>query len=92
MLKRENLVKNFHLPLPERTYLELRAVAERTKVPATTIAREAIDHWLRKQARQARHKAIAAYAKEMGGTGIDLDVALEAAGVEHLAGKDPAPK
>ena len=42
-------MKNFHLPLPERTYTELRAEAERTQVPATTLAREAIDWWLRHQ-------------------------------------------
>src|SRR5438105_5715457 len=36
-------VKNFHLPLPEQTYSRLRAEAERTQVPATALAREAID-------------------------------------------------
>jgi len=34
-------MKNFHLPLPEQTYTGLRAEAERTGVPATTLAREA---------------------------------------------------
>jgi hypothetical protein len=36
-------MKNLHLPLPEQTYTQLRAEAERTQVPATTLAREAID-------------------------------------------------
>ena len=77
-------MKNFHLPLPEQTYSQLRAEAERTQVPATTLAREAIDAWLRYQARKARHLAIAAYAAEMAGTDIDLDRELESAGIEHL--------
>lgn len=77
-------VKNFHLPLPEQIYTLLRAEAERTHVPATTLAREAIDSWLNDQARKAKHDAIAAYAAEMAGTDLDLDRALESAGIEHL--------
>ena len=48
-------MKNFHVPLPEQTYALLRDAAERTQVPATNLAREAIDSWLRDQARKARH-------------------------------------
>jgi len=77
-------MKNFHLPLPEQTYLHLRAEAERAQVPATALAREAIDWWLRQQLRKARHDQIAAYAAEMAGTEIDLDPDWEAAGIEHL--------
>lgn len=77
-------MKNFHLPLPELTYSRLRAEAERTQVPATALAREAIDWWLRQQLRKARHEAISAYAAEMAGTNLDLDPVLEAAGTEHL--------
>ncbi len=77
-------MKNFHLPLPDETYEHLRAAAERSKVPATAIAREAIDSWLRQQLRKARHDAIATYAAEMAGTDLDLDDKLEAAGIEHL--------
>jgi len=77
-------MKNFHLPLPEQTYSQLRAEAERAQVPATTLAREAIDWWLRQQLRKARHDAIAAYAAEMAGTDLDLDSDLESAGIEHL--------
>jgi hypothetical protein len=77
-------MKNFHLPLPEQTYADLRAQAERAQVPATALAREAIDWWLREQLRKARHDQIAAYAAEMAGTNLDLDPDLEAAGIEHL--------
>ncbi|MBL8295376.1 MAG: hypothetical protein JNN08_26255 [Bryobacterales bacterium] len=77
-------MKNFHVPLPDETYEHLRSAAERSKVPATAIAREAIDFWLRQQLRRARHDAIAAYAAETAGTTLDLDANLEAAGIEHL--------
>ena len=80
----EHDVKNFYLPLPELTYSRLRAESERTQIPATALAREAIDLWLRQQLRKSRHKAIAAYAEEMAGTNLDLDPVLESAGIEHL--------
>ena len=78
-------MRNFHLPLPEETYSRLRTEAERKGTPATALAREAIDEWLREQARKARHEAIAAYVSEMAGTAFDLDPDLEAAGLEYLA-------
>ena len=84
-------MKNFHLPLPDQTYANLRAEAERMQVPATTLAREAVDWWLRQQFRKARQNAIAAYAAEMAGTDLDLDPNLESGAIEHLlrAGKAP---
>jgi hypothetical protein len=85
-------MKNFHLPLPEETYRGLRAEAARTGVPATTLAREAVDSWLRQQARKARHDAIASYATEMAGTRLDLDADLLSAGVEHLLDNGKATK
>ena len=66
-------MKNFHLPLPDQTYSQLRAEAERTRVPVTSLARVAIDLWLQEKARKARHDAIAAYALELAGTDLDLD-------------------
>ncbi len=77
-------MKNFHLPLPEQTYTLLRAEAERAQVPATMIAREAIDTWLRDQARKSRHDSIAAYAMEVAGTDLDLDQEMESAGIAHV--------
>ena len=85
-------MKNFHLPLPEETYNHLRAEAERARVPATTLAREAVDLWLRQRLRQATHDAIAAYAAEMAGTKLDLDTDLESAGIEHLVKSSKAAK
>jgi hypothetical protein len=77
-------MRNFHLPLPEETYSRLRTESERTKVPATTLAREALEWWLREQLRKVRQEAIAAYAEEMAGTRLDLDPELEKAGIELL--------
>jgi hypothetical protein len=77
-------MKNFHVPLSDDTYLHLRSVSEATKVPATTLARQAIDAWLLDWARRERHLAIAQYASEMAGTELDLDDELEAAAIEHL--------
>ena len=85
-------MKNFHLPLPEQTYAGLRAEAERTGVPATTLAREAVDCWLRQQCRKARHAAIAAYAAETAGTYLDLDAGLEWAAIEHLVNTGTAKR
>ena len=85
-------MRNFHLPLPEQTYASLRAQAERTGVPATTLAREAVDSWLRQQFRRARHDAITAYATEMAGTHLDLDADLESAGIAHLVNTGKATR
>jgi hypothetical protein len=75
----------------EQTYARLRAEAERTRVPATALAREAIDSWLRQQLRKARRDRIAAYPAETAGTDLDLDTDLEA-GIEHLTRTDEVTK
>jgi hypothetical protein len=80
---RNETVKSFHLPLPEQTHARLRAEEVRTQVPATTLAREAVDGWLRQHSRNARQDAIATYAAEVAGTGPDLDTDLESAGIEY---------
>jgi predicted transcriptional regulator len=78
-------VRNFHLPLPEELYRQLRAAAKAANQPATAVARNAIEAWLRQRRRAAIHEAIAAYAAKAAGTIDDLDPALEAASLEHLA-------
>ena len=77
-------MKNFHLPLPENTYQALREAAVAVKRPATVVAREAIEEWLRERRKAVLREAIAAYAVEHAGTVADLDPALERAGVEAL--------
>ncbi|MCX6598921.1 MAG: hypothetical protein NTV70_21420 [Acidobacteria bacterium] len=85
-------MKNFHLPLPDQTYLHLRMEAERAHVPATTLAREAIDTWLREQQRKTRHSQIAAFAAQVAGSTLDLDQDLEEAGIQHLLGDGKASR
>ena len=81
-------MKNFHLPLPEGTYAELRAEAERAQLPATTIAREAISLWLRAKRKATRRKAVMKYAAGMAGTHFDLDPVLESAAIQELMRMD----
>ena len=78
-------VRNFHLPLPEALYRRLRRQAAAAGQPATVVARHAIEAWLRERRRAAIHEAIAAYAARAADTLDDLDPALEAASLEHLA-------
>ena len=76
------VVRNFHLPLPEPLYRRLRDAAARANQPATTVARYALERWLRKHRKAVVREAIAAYAAEVGGSRDDLDPALEAASLE----------
>ena len=80
-------LRNFHLPLPEPVYRALREEAAAAKRPATVVARQVIEAWLRERRRAVVREAIAAYAAEHAGTAADLDPALEAAGLEVLGGK-----
>jgi hypothetical protein len=75
-------VRNFHLPLSEPLYRRLRDAAARANQPATTVARYALEHWLREHRKAVVREAIAAYAAEVGGTRDDLDSAFEAASRE----------
>jgi hypothetical protein len=77
-------IRNFHLPLPDSLYQSLRKEAERLKRPATGLAREAIQTWLRQRHREALREAISDYAMRHAGSDVDLDEELEAAAVEHL--------
>lgn len=77
--------RNFHLPLPDPLYRRLRDAAERTKQPATTLARYAIDSWLRQHRKARLREAIAEYAVSVAGTTDDLDTDLEQASLDHLS-------
>jgi len=78
-------MRRLDIPLPLDVYQRLRKEARAARQPATVVARHAIEAWLRQRRRAAVHKAISAYANVMAGTGADLDPALEAASLEHLA-------
>jgi len=75
---------NFHVPLPDNVYRDLREEAARSSRPATALVRQAIEQWLHERRRVARHEAIAAFAVENAGGPLDLDTELETASVEHL--------
>jgi hypothetical protein len=85
-------MKNFHLPLPEETYAELRAEAGRARVPATAVAREAISAWLVVRKKLATQQSIRKYAAAVAGTRFDLDPVLEAAALEELLTLDRETK
>ncbi len=82
MARSTRSVRNFHLPLPESLYRRLRDAATKADQPATTVARYAIESWLRQQRKAMVREAIAAYAAEVAGTPDDLDTDLEAAALE----------
>ena len=75
---------NFHLPLAEGAYRDLHEDAERSSKPATALARQAIEMWLRHRRRVARHEAIAAFAAEHASGPLDLNAALERASIDYL--------
>ena len=82
--------RNLHVPLPEDLYKLLKTEAEQTKKPATVLARQAIEGWLRRQQKTKIHQAITAYASKFAGTESDLDPALESASIKHLLDNEGA--
>src|ERR1051325_21052 len=80
--------KNLHVPLPDPMYKRLRREAIRSRRPATSLAREAIDQWLHEQEKKLEFDAVAEYARAMAGTPFDLDEELERAAVEELLALD----
>jgi hypothetical protein len=75
-------LRNFHVPLPEGIYEDLKAEAAAGNRSANALAREAIAYWLDVQRRARVHQEVLEYAMAMAGTEHDLDIALEAAGLE----------
>jgi len=81
--------RNFHLPLPEDIYNDLRTESRRTKQPATRIARQAIENWLKNRRRAELHASIASYAEKHAGSDADIDEDLEEIATEHLINLQP---
>jgi len=81
---KRNSIRNFHVPLSEELYNQLRAEAERSQQSATALARYAIAWWLQQRQKAALDESIRAYAAQGAGTPADVDQALEAAAVDHL--------
>ncbi len=80
----ERALRNFHLPLPEVLYEELKAEATRQRKPATVVARTALEEWFRQRKKEQLHRQIAEYAAKNAAKSVDLDEDLEAASVESL--------
>ena len=80
--------RNFHVPLPKALHEALRAEAKRSGIPATALARDAIEGFLSRRRRIALYEAIAAYAAERAGTAADLNLELERAATDHLISHD----
>jgi|WetSurMetagenome_2_1015567.scaffolds.fasta_scaffold704234_1 hypothetical protein len=76
--------QNFHVPLSPRVYRMLRGEAERSRRPATDIAREAIEVCLEQRQKEMLRAEIAAYAVANAGSAADLDRELEQSSTEHL--------
>ena len=77
-------IKNFHVPLPEALYEELRTAARDADQPATKFAQELMRVGLEEWRRARRRQEIAAYARQAARTTDDLDSDLERAGVSSL--------
>ena len=76
--------KNFHLPLPEALYDELRSAAREVDQPATRFAQELMRAGLEEWHRARRRQQIAAYARQVAGSTEDLDPDLERAAIDSL--------
>ena len=83
-----NPTKKLSLPLPEDMHKALFAEARRAGVPATRLARSAIEEWLRKQERERRRDEIKRFAVEHAGSEYDLDPGLESIAAEELRDYD----
>ena len=77
-------IYNFHLPLPAHLYQALTEQAEKANRPATKIAREAIEDWLKKEKQAVLHEQISHYAQTHARSLEDLDEPLEATSIEML--------
>lgn len=75
---------NFHIPLSADLYNKLKETALRLGLPATQVARQALEAWVRQQKARALHEDIADFARQHGGGEYDLDEGLEDAAIEHL--------
>jgi predicted DNA-binding protein len=85
------MLHNFHLPLPTPVYQRLKQAAEQRQLPATQVAKQALESWLDEQERLTLHEELAAYAADVAGSTADLDEPLAAAALVHLADDEPQP-
>jgi hypothetical protein len=77
-------VRKMNLPLPAPVHAAVFREARRSGVPATRLVRDILSRWLSEQARTRQAEEIRRFAAAHGGSQLDLDPALEAAGLELL--------
>lgn len=77
---------NFHIPLPEPIHARLRAAAQAAGRPSTDLAREWVRDGLDRFERDEVEREIREFAEQWAGTELDLDPALEAAGIDAISG------
>lgn len=76
--------KNFHLPLPASLYAGLREAATRAGAPATSLAREAIEAWLKEERRRRQRSDLADFVEANAGSTWDLEPQWEAVALASL--------
>lgn len=81
--------RNLHVPLPPELHAGLKAQARRLRTPATVLARDAIEAWVKQSEQEQLADEIRAYAKAVAGSGAEFEEALETAGIEFLLDSDP---
>ena len=79
---------NFHVPLPDELYTQLRDEASRSNQPATELARYAIKSWLKAREKAALHEALSEFVNEYAGTDLDLDEDLETLSIDCLLNQE----
>lgn len=77
-------VKKLNLPMPPELHEALFAESRILGVPATRIARSALEDWLAKRRRARLEEEIYRFATTHGGTELDLDPQLEQAATAEL--------
>ena len=82
-------MKNLVVSLPEDVYEALHREATHLRKPATAVAREVIEAWLRARKQSAVREAITTDAVKHAGTTAHLDPALEKASLELFRARDP---
>ena len=76
--------KKLNLPLPEEMHKALFAESKHAGIPATRLARSAIQHWLDQRRQEKLQEEIHQFAMENAGGHLDLDQYLEAAATDEL--------
>jgi hypothetical protein len=73
MNKATNIKQNFHLPLSPKLYAELKEQAQERGQPATELARDALESYLRQLRIEKIEAELEAFVETAAGTELDYD-------------------